>query len=192
MRTALFGGSFDPPHKGHVAVAQSLLDAGLADEVWFVPCGAHPFGRELSPAAHRIAMTRLVVRPGMSVCAYEAEKDAPSYSVDTLDALRLRHPHRTFSWLMGSDQLAAFDEWKDYARLLRAYAVFVYPRSGHPFDPVYEGMTPLVSMPEIDASSSAIRRALRGGGDASAWLEPAVEAYARRHSLYLPQHAAAV
>lgn len=192
MRTALFGGSFDPPHKGHAAVAGSLLRAGLADEVWLVPCGSHPFGRDLSPARHRIAMSRLILRPGMSVCTYEADKDEPSYSVDTLDALRAQHPDRVFSWLMGSDQLPAFDEWKDYARMLQTYAVYVYPRRGHPFEPLYDRMTPLVSMPEIDVSSTAVRRSLLDGADPSLLVEPPVEAYIRRHSLYAPQHAAAL
>lgn len=188
----LFGGSFDPPHIGHAAVASAVLRARLADEVWFVPCGAHPFGRSLSPAEHRVAMTQLIVQPGTAVCTFETDKTEPSYSVDTLATLSALHPQRTFSWLMGSDQLHAFDEWKDFERLLATWRVYVYPRKGYPLEPLYQGMTPLVSMREIDVSSTIVRKRLEAGEEAGSAIEREVAAYIGSHRLYHPSHAAAV
>jgi nicotinate-nucleotide adenylyltransferase len=190
VRTMLFGGSFDPPHRGHAQVADAVLREGLADEVWFVPCGAHPFGRELSAPKHRVAMVELILRPNVSVCTFEADKAMPSYSIETLEHLSRLHPQRAFAWLMGSDLLPSFDEWHQFDKLLARWPVYVYPRRGHPFDPLYAGMTALRSLPEIDVSSTAVRRRLAEGTSITDLVEPEVETYITTHGLYRPQHAA--
>lgn len=190
-RTVLFGGSFDPPHRGHIQVAKAILAANLTDEVWFVPCGGHPFGRTLSAAVHRIAMLRLMLEPKMSICEYETNKSERTYSIDTLDALTTLYPKRTFSWLMGSDQLPSFHAWKEQDHLLQTYAVYVYPRRGHPLSAAQKGMIPLSSLPEIDVSSTSVRQALQSGSVVT-HLDPDVTAYIQTHALYAPPHAPTV
>lgn len=174
-RVVLFGGTFDPPHIGHLLMAQLAHEETQA-EVWWLPAPVPPHKLDAPPATPydvRVEMVRALVagHSGMQVSTIEAELPKPSYTVDTVAALRQRHPGTSFLFLIGSDSLAALDTWHEAARLTEAVSFLVAVRSGYPFAATYERMRsklprlvaqPL-EMPLIDVSSSWIReRAARG------------------------------
>ncbi len=182
MHIMLFGGSFDPPHNGHLAVADHVVQANIADKVWFVPCAKHPFAKHLSPTSHRVAM--LKVLRAHTITLFEAESDQPSYSIDTLEHFSSTQPHHSFSWLIGSDQLPSFQKWHRYADLLKRYTVYVYPRTGFPLDHLLPGMTGLHTMPTIDISSTDVRARVKRHQPIDEMVPLAVAQYIQEKKLY--------
>jgi nicotinate (nicotinamide) nucleotide adenylyltransferase len=134
MRIGVFGGTFDPPHVGHLALAEWAREALRLDRVLFVPAGRPPHKgrRVLTPVAHRVAMTRLAVRGQRAfvVSALEARRNGPSFTVDTLRALRKREPGARIFLLMGADSLAEFPTWRDPAGILGFATLAVAARPG--------------------------------------------------------------
>ena len=203
-RIGLFGGTFDPPHVGHLALAEWARESLRLDRVLFVPAGRPPHkGRaRLSAVAHRLAMTRLAVRdnPAFTVSSLEARRDGPSFTVDTLRALRRREPRARVFLLMGADSLEEFPTWRDPEAILAFATLVVAPRPGASPAP---GRVPWRGTPEagsrrlagarriawlgcpvLDVSSSAIRARLRSGRTARYLVPDAVARYIARHRLY--------
>lgn len=173
----LFGGSFNPPHLGHQQMVEAVLQANLADQVWYLPVGIHDFGKHIAPAQDRLAMLQLILPPAGSVLASrvriedcELRRSGVSHSADTLDYLAARYPQHQFSFLIGSDNLAKFHLWqdregRDFHYLLSCYPVFVYPRQGFPFKPFYENMLALENLPAVDISSTQVRASFQNQAD---------------------------
>lgn len=184
MNIILFGGSFDPPHIGHLTMAENVLSFGIAEEVWFIPCGQHSFHKKMSPAHHRKQMVELIVKDKMKVSDYEINKKGESVSYETLLHFKTLYPQHTFSWLIGTDQLSSFHKWGDYRKLLREFRFYVYPRTGYPFEPLDEGMVSLKNMPSVKISSTDVRKKVSQGEDLSRDLSPQVITYIKDHSLY--------
>lgn len=184
MRIMLFGGSFDPPHNGHITVVKQVLVASITDEVWFVPCRSHPFNKAMSPAKHRQAMLNTLSMKGTQVADYELHKEGKSYSLDTLNHYSSEFPEHTFSWLIGSDQLPNFHKWHRYLELLQRYRVYVYPRSAYPFTPLYDGMVPMENMPSIPISSTEVRMRVKAGKPIDSLVPPQVLSYISSTALY--------
>jgi nicotinate-nucleotide adenylyltransferase len=187
-------GSFDPPHLGHVAIADHMLKACGLDQVWLVVTPQNPFkqDRKLSPDKDRLAMTRLAVQghPGLSAAGFELDLPKPNYTVDTLAFMRERWPHHTFSLIIGSDNLAGLHLWKESDTILAHHRVLVYPRPGmdeHLAQAVH-GAHPQVQLvndaPQFDISSTGIRVRIRNWKPLDGLLDPAVQAYVGRHALY--------
>jgi len=184
MHIALFGGAFDPPHIAHQQVARALLEKKLVDEVWFVPVNHHPFGKEIAPNEDRELMLELIVGQKMRVERYELEKSGKSYSFETLEFLSQKYPQHTFSWVIGSDNLKMFHEWKEYQKLLKKYEVFVYPREQFPFEPLYPGMIALREMSQVQMRSIDIRQLLSRGESVNGLVDEKVERYILKNRLY--------
>src|SRR5437763_11958951 len=110
MRVGVFGGTFDPVHLGHLVLAEQCREQGRLDEVWFVPAGRPPHKQHhaVTPFRHRAEMLRLATagHPAFRVNELEDQRPGPSYTVDTLDALRPAHPGADWFFLVGSDTLA--------------------------------------------------------------------------------------
>lgn len=181
---ALLGGSFDPPHLGHVALAQWALGTGEVDEVWFVPCRCHPFGKRLAPWADRVAMCqhavetlgeRVRVEP---IEAHLGPADKPSHTVDTVRALQARHPGVEFRLLGGSDVAAQIERWRESERLRELAPPLFAQRRGHE-ESSLEGDAEL---PRV--SSTEVQARLRAGEPISGLVPPRVEAHIAEHSLY--------
>lgn len=179
------GGSFDPPHMGHVLLAAvGLVGLGL-DEVWLVPCRNHPFAKGLSPFEDRVRMCRLAVAAlgdRVKVDPIEGELGAagdPTYTVDTLEELHRRHPHVTWRLLIGSDLLQETAKWRDFDRIRRLAEPLVVPRMGYGATPGGEGPQTLPAL-----SSSAVRERVAQGLPLEGWVPHAVEAYIRQRGLY--------
>lgn len=184
MQIALFGGSFDPPHPGHLLVADTLLARKLVDDVWFLPCADHPFHKQLSPVSQRLAMLQLL--SDHTICTYEAQKATASYSVETLEFFQALFPADTFSWVVGADQLATFTKWHRYQDILTKFHVHVYPRDGFPTEPLLVNMSLLSDVAVSPASSTQIRQLLAQGQAIDGLSSPAIISYIKSHQLYTP------
>lgn len=184
-RIAVLGGTFDPVHNAHLAIARRALEALAASRVLWLPTGSPPYRRApLASGAHRLAMLRLAIA-GEPRYAIDERELAPGHSGYTVDTLASLHAElgedAELVLLMGADQYAqraAWHRWHEVARLARI-AVFARPGAPPP-----EGEAMLVPLPLLDISASVIRARLARGADVSALVPPAVLAYIRRHGLY--------
>lgn len=170
MRTALFFGSFNPVHIGHLAIANYIAEFGNVDEVWFVvsPHNPHKDKNTLLPERERYNMIleSIADYPKFRVSDIEFKLPQPSYTIHTLTHLREKYPTREFSLVLGSDNLVNFHKWKNADLILQNYPLIVYPRPDTSAD-VYEKYPQIskINAPLMDISSSFIREALRAGKD---------------------------
>ncbi|KAB0681512.1 nicotinate-nucleotide adenylyltransferase [Aureimonas leprariae] len=128
----LFGGSFDPPHAGHLLVAQAALRRLRLDRLWWLVSPGNPLKRHdgLAPLARRIALSRQIARdPRITVTAFEAAH-ALRYTADLVALLRLRRPNLRFVWIMGADSLGTFHLWQDWRRIGTQVPIAVVDRPG--------------------------------------------------------------
>ncbi|HWV38194.1 MAG TPA: nicotinate (nicotinamide) nucleotide adenylyltransferase [Vulgatibacter sp.] len=179
-RVALYGGSFNPPHVGHLLVAAYVLATGGVDEIWLLPSHRHPFGKQLAPFDDRVAMCRLLASyfaKGVSVSTIEEELGGAGFTIDTVRALIARHPDHAFRLVVGSDILDEAPKWRDFAELERLAPLLVVARGGHPH-PRAQGPV----MPPV--SSTEVRERLAEGRGADRLVPRAVLDYIRKDALY--------
>ena len=193
MRVGLVGGTFDPPHEGHLALARAARAHFGLHLVLFVPAG-QPWRktREITPAAHRLAMLRLAIDGDESfgISDLELRRSGPTYTADTLDALAGERLDDMFWFIVGADALADLPNWHDPARIVRHAVIAVAEREGAELQraiaavPEFRDRIETFPMPRVDVSSTEIR-ARAGRGESIAGLVPdAVAAYIREHGLY--------
>ena len=184
-RIALFGGTFDPIHDGHVEIATRAREAMDLDEVIFLPCrvSPHKIGVASAPPEDRLEMVRLATRglPWASVDDFDLTSPPPSYSFLTATEMARRFPGARLFWIMGADQWRALPDWKEPERLAALVEFLVFSRDGTPEPRAGFRMTALPGT--HPASATAIRRELAAGRPAD-WLAPEVAAHIRQHGLY--------
>jgi nicotinate-nucleotide adenylyltransferase len=159
MIAGVLGGTFDPPHLGHLQVATTVLGAGLVDEVWMVPCLTHRFGKAPVPFHHRVAMCEQLAGedPRIKVSEIEAELNRPGYTLDLVELLMARHPDTAFRLIAGTDIYHERNKWHRYDDVAELAPPIYVERRGQPPIP---GPT-LAAPPDI--RSSRIREAIRRG-----------------------------
>lgn len=184
-RIGLFGGTFDPVHRGHVALAQSAVRELKLSHLIFVPAKISPFKKKRpAPSQHRVAMLRLAARdvPRASISRYELDSPAPSYAVRTVRRFHRLHPSVDLFWVMGSDSLRTFPKWKNWEEILSLCRLAVALRKGAQKLPVKfvkkHGERIVVLKAAIPGAAST---GVRGGG---LEVPPAVLKYIREHRLY--------
>ena len=132
MNIGLFGGSFNPIHNGHVWLAKALLRETGLDEVWFMVSPKNPLkqNRQLLDDNQRFRLVQLALKdePRLRPCDYEFHLPKPSYTWNTLQALKKDFPMHRFTLLIGGDNWQLFDQWYRYEDLLKEYPIVVYPR----------------------------------------------------------------
>lgn len=184
MKIAVYSGSFNPLHIGHLAIMEHLTLRMDFDEVYLVVSPKNPLKDGIStlsgPARFEAACEAIMRHPGLRVKAdpVELEMEPPYYTIRTLDTLARREEDNRFTLVIGGDQLADFRRWKDYARILRDYGIVVFPREG--FDSAADAASLLSEDPSykihiadfvrVDVSSTAIREMLSRGEDVSSLL----------------------
>lgn len=186
-RVALLGGSFNPPHVCHVLLSVYLLETMDVDAVWWLPVHRHAFAKDstLIGFEPRYAMCQAVASryPGISVNDIERRLTPPSYTFDTISALRAEHPDTAFSWLIGSDILPELHRWHRWPEL-RALLRFIVIGRGEPVDPVdlpRGGEFVVRDFHLPDVSSTQVRAALAAGEDVSALVPGAVTDWLAAH-----------
>ena len=179
-RIALVGGSFNPPHVGHLLLAQYVYATQDVEAVWLMPSASHPLGKQLTPFPERRALCEALVAEGgpwLSVTDVEQRLGGEGRTVDTLEYLVQAYPELSFTVVVGSDIVPELPLWKDVPRIRELATFLIVHRAGHP-DPL------AVGPPLVEISSSAIRAALREGHDVSALVPRAVLARIDAQRLY--------
>lgn len=209
-KVGLLGGTFDPVHRGHLAVAWSVLTQRQLDEILFIPAWYPPHKkRELTPFAHRVGMLEAALgdSPYMSVSIIEAERDAPSYTVDTLEELHKRLESCRFYLIMGADMFTEIHLWFRYYDLFRLSDIIVAARPGigpevvarqvgrlpgkFSYDTAMQcwrredGFT-VYFCADVDdpVSSSDVRERIARGMPVAGYLDPRVQEYIEKNNLY--------
>ena len=196
LHIGLFGGTFDPPHRAHVALAHLALTHLGLDEVRWMPAG-RPWqklssgGPAPTDAVHRVAMVALAIQgePRFVLDDREVRRQGPSYTVDSVRELKAEHPLAQWTLIIGQDQLSRLDTWKDWPQLLQWVTLAVAGRSGTPPVPpeALKGH-PLrlceLPLPDMPVSSTQIRQAVAQGEDISPLAGDAVARYIAQHHLY--------
>lgn len=134
-RIAILGGSFNPPHLGHLTVAKGVLKALDCNEVWLMPCYLQAEGKPIAPAKHRLAMVKLALagaRFGKKIKAsdFEVRLKRKNYTADTVRLLQKRFPSVQFYWVFGSELVHAFPKWGKWNELRKLLPLVIYPRPG--------------------------------------------------------------
>lgn len=194
MRIGVFGGTFDPPHSGHLALAQAALEHLDLDEVLFMPVNRNPLKRrgDLSPGKDRVEMIRLMIQshPQFAVSNLEITRGGPSYTVDTMTELQMAQP-ADYWFLLGADAMKGIQDWKQPERLLRLCRLGVVMRPPHT-ETLVLGRLPqevrdrvdLIPMKPYDISSTELRDRMSKKKPTAPWLDPAVLQYINANKLY--------
>lgn len=190
MKVGLYFGSFNPVHRGHVAIAASIAENELCNEVWFVVSPQNPLKdiQGLASENDRMYMLELALQkfPEMKICDVEFSMPRPSYTVDTLDRLQMMYPDHVFSIIMGMDNLAVLRKWKSWEDILTRHRLLVYPRQKDTKPELtHPNIHVMTNAPLIDMSSSMIRQKIAAGQSVRKYLDPEVIGYIREHGLYV-------
>jgi nicotinate-nucleotide adenylyltransferase len=185
--TGVLGGSFDPVHHGHLIAADRAAEALGLDRVLFVPCARQPL-KPLGPTASaddRRAMLALALagHPPFVLEPLELTRPAPSYTVDTLRALRAREPHERFVLIVGADAAAELPRWRAADEVARLAEIAVLTRPGVP-EVASPFVTHFVATPAIEISASEIRARCLAGKSIRYLVPDAVAEYIARRGLY--------
>jgi nicotinate-nucleotide adenylyltransferase len=198
MRVALFGGSFDPPHHGHTAIAAAAADVFDLDRVLFAPVGRQPLKREGAPSsfADRLAMVELACAADsrFAVSDVDAPRSdgAPNYTVETLATLHEAMPEARLFNLVGADSFLDLPRWHEPGRLLEVAEWIVVSRPGFPLanlsalglTPHQRGRVHLLQTVHEDVAATNLRERLEGGDPCTDVLHPEVSAYIQARHLY--------
>jgi len=184
MNIALLGGSFNPPHNGHISIVRQVLEFGYADEVWFLPNYTQSPPKDVAPVADRLAMTRLLDVPKTRVSAIEIDNKLDGETIHLLPFLPKEH---AFSFIIGSDQLSGFTKWLDWEQLLKSMQFLVFPREGYPMESLYKEMKTINDerLMMNDTSSTEIRERVKSGLPIESYVSHAIARYISEHKLYL-------
>ena len=191
MRTGILGGAFDPPHSGHLIIAEAAAAALALDEVRFIPYAIGPHRPEgtVAAAGDRLNMTRLAVedRPGLVCDGREVRAGGTSYTVDTLRGLQQEFPAAEFFLILGSDQFALIHTWRDWVSIVEMVGIAVIARPGGSREdpaPALAGKATWVEHPPIPISSTDLRTRIAAGADVGSLVPDSVARYIEEHRLY--------
>ena len=185
----IFGGTFDPPHKGHIAIAEKAMKQFSLNTIYFVPAylPPHKLKRQSMTAKHRLTMVKLAIdgHKDFKVSAIELQRRGISYTVDTLKSFKRRFPKAALILIIGADNLEQFQSWKSTKAILQLASLAVYKRRGFSralmnhdiaFQPIKGKL--------LQVSSTEIRKKLMKGSSVSKLISLSIEKYIKRHSLY--------
>lgn len=172
IRTGIYGGSFNPIHNGHIAIARAMLDYGAVDEVWLMVSPQNPLKQsaDLLDEQLRLDMTRRATAdiPCVTACDYEFHMPRPSYMWHTLQSLSHDYPDREFTLLIGADNWQVFDRWYHADDIIAHYPIRIYPRRGYDIEAsTLPHNVKLVDTGLYDVSSTMVRECIRRGEDVS-------------------------
>lgn len=205
MHIVLFGGSFNPPHLGHLIVIQQAfepipktvpslsLGKGRVDELWILPCYRHTFQKNLAPTKQRLKMSRLLIdelssaiKSKVKLETIETDHRLSGETYEALQLLKEKYPNHTFTFLMGTDQLKDFKKWGNWRKLLEEMPFYIYPRSGYKNDINFPNMTLLESPTQVitNISSTIVRERIINNQTIDFIIPALISNYIRKNNLY--------
>ncbi|MDQ7065850.1 MAG: nicotinate-nucleotide adenylyltransferase [candidate division KSB1 bacterium] len=191
MRVGIFGGTFDPIHNGHLAIAQTAINELPLDKVLFIPAAIppHKMHQEISAPDIRLKLVQLAIadNPQFEFSTIELDREGPSYMVDTVRQLKAEHPDWELFLIIGADNLLGFREWHQPKEILQRCKLAVYPRYEADVQQVPESLlkhSVIFKAPRMEISSSYIRRLVFEGKSIRYLVPDTIDAYIRQEGLY--------
>jgi nicotinate-nucleotide adenylyltransferase len=190
MKVALLGGAFNPPHLGHILIAQQVLDYGDVDELWFLPNfgqaylgGKTPF-KNTASVTDRLAMVKMIDVAHTRVSTIEIDNQLDGQTKNLLPFLPNEN---SYSFVIGSDWLPSFHMWNGWQDLIKFMSFIVFPRNGFPTEPMYPNMKILTHEDLVlsNISSTKIRSRVKNGLSIDEFVPQGVGEYIKEHKLYL-------
>ena len=195
-KIGILGGTFDPIHLGHLKLASIALNELSLDEVIFIPSGISYMKSNVTDSSHRYAMTELAVKdyPSFSVSDIEIKRQKNSYSYETLEELNRIYPDADIIFIVGADSFINLDKWKFPGRILRAASLAVLVRDDvsedvlsaktEDYKRIFNAKVFFLHAPQIDISSTNIKKKIKNGESVQDLLAPSVYSYIKEHKLY--------
>ena len=195
-RIGLFGGTFDPPHTGHIELALSVCDKMRLDKIIFIPAGNPPHKQDVKKTdkSHRYQMVQLATEsyPQFEVSDFDVKNEKPNYSYITIDHFKKEYPDSEIFFIIGADSLRDFPFWMNYRDLATMCKFIVVPRPGVSESDYFKNFAPDDPKPELlfledfsyDLSSTELRKKLTRGTASDADLPAGVKEYIEKHRLY--------
>ena len=200
MKIGIYGGTFDPFHRGHLEPVLAARDRMHWDEVWYVPAYVQPFKQDRTFASpyHRFAMITASIADHdfLYVTSLELERGQVSYTVETLEALREKHAGDTLDWIIGDDNFLKLHEWKSLDRIFELANFAVLTRGSHEVPPAFAqrvcdastretcGTISFSNNPTLEISSTDVRDRVREGQPIDHLVPPPVSRYIQHYGLY--------
>lgn len=195
IKTGIFGGAFNPPHKGHINLAKEAIEQLKLRKLLIIPTFESPHkATKLAPFDERAEMCRRAFlgisdKCEVEICEIEQELGGISYTINTLRALKKRYDDARFFLLIGGDMLFSFTEWYKYESILKECEVCAAARGGDNFSEMLEyatevGRIKVLPTNVVDISSTEIREKIQKGEDASEWITEDVRGYIEEKGLY--------
>ncbi len=185
MKIAIYGGTFDPIHHGHLILAREALEQLGLERVVFVPAAASPFKKTpIAPAEERLSMLQAAIEGehGFTLDDCELRRPPPSYTIDTVKEIRAREPEAELYLLVGNDNVSDLPKWHRFSELEKMVHFVVLDRTGWATDHPYEAIRR-----NLDISATEIRKRVASGQSIRYLVPPAVEEIIRRKNLYREQ-----
>ena len=190
MKLFFFGGSFDPPHKGHLEIIQYCCKH--SDKLLLIPATNSPLKNQPPSAEryHRIQMLKLLIQDldfPIQVDDWEINQSGPSYTYETIRHLQENYPDSNLSMVMGADQLMKFYRWKNYEGIMNSVQILGFNRDSCDFTPPDEMNLTWLKDFKVDISSSIIREKIAKGDSSDNDLTPSIQRYIQNNKLYVYQ-----
>jgi len=188
MTVALYFGSFNPIHIGHLLIAQSVIDLVTIDELWFIVSPQSPFKKKKNLLAERLrfnlVQTAIENNNQLKVSDIEFKLPKPSYTIDTLIYLEEKHPNIKFELVMGSDNLDHLHKWKNADLLIDRYNIIVYPRVADFSFSSNKIKTTILNAPLLNISSTTIRERIKQNKNVNFYVCESVEKQLKEYNYY--------
>ena len=185
MKIGILGGAFDPPHNGHLVIAQDTLDAFKLDKIFFIPTNISPHKENGGITGEmRLEMVKLAIsgNDAFEVMDLEIRRGGTSFTIDTVRELKKRYPEDEFYLIVGSDLANAFSSWKDSQELKGELKIIVANRKEYPLKD--KNLYLVVDIRQVEVSSSGVRKLLKEGRSIECLAEKNVVDYIQKHNLY--------
>ncbi len=193
MKVGIFGGSFNPPHIGHLIVAEFIREEANLDKIIFIPCASPPHKQnqnylsQMASPLHRFEMVKIAINgnPFFEVSDIEIKRGGISYTIETVNFLVEKFPDREFYLLIGADQFEEFHTWREPDEIVKKVHLLVFNRYGYRVtESKFSKYASFITVPNIDVSASSIRNRIKFGRSIKYLVPPEVEEYIYRNKLY--------
>ncbi|MGP4080441.1 nicotinate-nucleotide adenylyltransferase [Pseudalkalibacillus sp. R45] len=187
-KVGILGGTFDPPHIGHLIMAQEALEQCNLDKIWFMPSASPPHKKVdgVSSGNDRVKMVEKMIGEveEFELSLIEFEREGPSFTVDTMKELKMKHPDFEFYFIIGGDSVAALHTWERIDELMEIVTFIGIERPGHAFKSSYLDSIIAIETPLIGISSTMLRKRFRQKKNTKYYVTEAVKDYIEVNQLY--------